>query len=621
MTAPPADLMRAAIASNADEDRHALADWWEANGDPLRARVTRLGCELATLAPYDVRRLEVSWELAAATAELGERWRDELPVLDGVEWLGLDRGLAGTIRVDNPQTLVDQATSIRAAAPITRVELKYLLAIRTRAKLRWLRSLRIPGVPGSSLDLTTQAPEIELDVRGTALLGHLHGPSDVPLEKLVITGSQETGDELAKLLTTEKWAEGLKVLAMGTRFVKDNSGYGIDPRLGEAGARSLTKLHGLEELDLDRHPIGAGAVGRLLGSLPSLRVLSVRETRCAKVAPLAKAQGASLDSLAISRNELGFAGISALAKGQRMAELQRLVVAECELDSACIEALVSAPWWSHLRVLDLSQNPLKTASVRRLADAPAPAHLHTLRLADADLDDRAGEELVKIPWLGQLVVLDVSGNVLGRGAGALRTLEASALRSLDLSAVRMERSEAAALSRFWPRLVSLNLGANPITDFGLERFATTKTAALLQTLRLYDCGLTDDGLELLERARAPRLRELDLAGNAFGAGALARLLRAPIASKLESLDLSRCKLDAATIAMLASTGLPPTLRRLNLLGIELDEKQLVALAESTGLEHVADIQLAGTPWTYAPAHRELLAARFGTDWYQRSDDD
>ena len=39
---------------------------------------------------------------------------------------------------------------------------------------------------------------------------------------------------------------------------------------------------------------------------------------------------------------------------------------------------------------------------------------------------------------------------------------------------------------------------NAITDAGLERFVTMKEAASLQLLRLRDCKLTDDGIELLE---------------------------------------------------------------------------------------------------------------------------
>ena len=54
-------------------------------------------------------------------------------------------------------------------------------------------------------------------------------------------------------------------------------------------------------------------------------------------------------------------------------------------------------------------------------------------------------------------------------------------------------------------MVELDVGANPIGDAGLERFVTMKEAQQLQRLGVPDCGIGDDGLELIAPlARPPR---------------------------------------------------------------------------------------------------------------------
>jgi len=293
------------------------------------------------------------------------------------------------------------------------------------------------------------------------------------------------------------------------------------------------------------------------------------------------------------------------------------VVDTCEIEVLGLLELVRSPIWDTLRWLDLSRNPLGIAGARVLVEAPKPQQLHTLLLADADFDDAAGNALGKVAWLGSLAQLDLSGNPLGRGGAALRNLEPEGLGKLTLAAIGMERTEAAAIARFWPRVVHLDLGGNAFGDAGLERFATMKEASALQTLSLRDCKLGDDGLELLAaRGRCPRLRGLDLAGNALGAKALEVLLRAPMLRAVTSLDLSRCALDAETVSMIARTPMPPALARLNLRGNELDERQLLALADSTTLPAVAKLELDGNPFVFQASVRERLERRFGAGWYR-----
>lgn len=234
-------------------------------------------------------------------------------------------------------------------------------------------------------------------------------------------------------------------------------------------------------------------------------------------------------------------------------------------------------------------------------------------LADADLDEQAHAAFAKIPWLGQLLALDLSGNILGRGGTALRAMVPERLRRLALASTGMERADTAALARLWPQLVELVLDNNPFGDAALERFAVMREAARLQTLDLRDCLLTDDGLELLGNARCPRLRSLALAGNTFARG-LTAFLATSACARLETLDLARCGLTATTIATLVDR-LPPTLRSLDLRGNSLAMDSLVILARAPALRHVT-LRLDGQPWTFPDAVRDELAARLGEGWYE-----
>jgi Ran GTPase-activating protein (RanGAP) involved in mRNA processing and transport len=304
--------------------------------------------------------------------------------------------------------------------------------------------------------------------------------------------------------------------------------------------------------------------------------------------------------------------LRSLVNEPRAIELHRLVLDTCELESLALSAIIAAPMWHTLRVLDISRNPLGAGGARTLADAPAPKQLHTLVIADADLDEKGHAAFAKIPWLRQLLALDLAGNMLGPGAAILRALPPDRLRKLAMTATGMKRDDATALARFWPHLVELALANNPFGDVALERFAVMREATRLQALDLRECNLTDDGLELLANARCPRLRTLRLGGNTFGRGLVA-FLRADVCAHLEMLDVSRCGLTPSEILELASA--TPRLREIDLRGHDLPFKTLLELARAPAWRSVR-LHLNGSPWSYPDAAREELLARFGDRWYE-----
>ncbi|MBX3155239.1 MAG: TIGR02996 domain-containing protein [Deltaproteobacteria bacterium] len=613
----PHQLVRAAVATGDHTELLVYADWLASEGHTARAELVHLQCERAQLAAWERKAAEIDDEIAWLLAEHGEALRGDLPALDGVTWGDFACGHVAVARVRDLACLGAAAATLADHTAVTRVE----LAARTGeldddAPLAWLRCLRAARSPATADRLWSTPAELELDDVGADLggLGRDHGAT--PLVRLSLTHG-DAGEELTRLLGRVPWSRQLETLEIPTVFSDDNSGYQADPRLGADGTKPLAKLKALRRLDIDRQRVGGVALGKLVAALPELRSLSARENLVRKIA---FGPGPSLVDLDLSRNALGADGLRAIAKGERTAALERLVLDTCEIESLGLAELSKSPSWHTLRRLDLSRNPLGASAVRALAAAPPPKQLHALALADADLDETGGEALAKVSWLGRLSELDLSGNILRRGGGALRTIERSrgtapeAMRRLALASCGLERTEAVAISRFWPFLVELDLSGNPITDAGLERFAAMKPAPALQRLALRDCQLTGDGVELLARARTPRLRALDLSGNTLGA-AVVPLLAAPSLRALETLALRRCGVPAIA-ALTRATALPPRLATLDVREVELDEAALLALADAPHLRAIRRLRLDGNPFVFAEATRARLEQRFGPMWHQ-----
>jgi len=612
------ELVRTARAAGDTAELLVYADWLEQQGDAARGQLVHLQCELAKTDRLDRRALELRWDIDALLAEHGERFRAELPRLDGIEWTDFEYGHAAAVRARNLEALHVHGDAIAAAAPVVRVEI--MDASETPIPppdLSWLRTLRVHVTGANEVgcgNLLTTCTALEVVAsRYDDAFPWLVRDATV-LERLAIEGSTEVGQDFVAAFTARPWAQKLRSLELASHYVAYDDGYGnVDPRIGEAGGGQLCKLAKLERVKLDRQRVGSAGLRRLVAALKQLTSLSARE--CGWKKP-AFGAGAPIVELDLSQTALGTEGVHELAVSPRLAAVQDLVLDTCEIESLGVAELVAAPMWQTLRRLELSRNPLGASAIRTLASVARPAQLHTLALADADLDDQAGAALAKVAWLGELTSLDLSGNILGRGCAGLRGIAGEHLRVLRLAAVGLERAEAAALARFWPRLVELDISNNAIGDAGLERFVTMKEAPALQTFTLHDCKVTDDGLELLAaRARCPRLRTLDLAGNELGAGLLP-LLRSRFLSRIETLVLARCNVPREVVVALANAELPPRLRRLDLRGNVLDQATLVALAESPALLAVPTILLDGEPWAFPDAIRTKLADRFGATWYQ-----
>ena len=126
-----------------------------------------------------------------------------------------------------------------------------------------------------------------------------------------------------------------------------------------------------------------------------------------------------LSSLDLSMNEIGDAGVEAVANGSL--SLKSLYLLGCQIGPAGAKTLAKAKPLANLEVLALSGNNLGDAGAQALAKSTALRNLHTLDLCANGIGDSGALALAQSNQLKKLKVLELFGNEIGsRGSAALR---------------------------------------------------------------------------------------------------------------------------------------------------------------------------------------------------------
>ncbi|MEJ7600075.1 MAG: TIGR02996 domain-containing protein [Kofleriaceae bacterium] len=618
------DFLTQILASPDDAPRLVYADWLEEQGNLERAQLIRAQCELAALPAWHPRAVTAAWEAEALLGWWGDRWRAELPAIEGIEWTEFERGFVSTVRVRDLRALYAHAASIAAAAPVSRVELAALDESQIPyERVPWLRTVRLTNggeyVFHPAHSILTVAPALEIaNLREYGDLAWASRARSAPLERLVLEGNHVASARVAQELVEHLPAGTLRQLALGTQFVDYDSGYFEDPTLGAEGARLIAdrKFEALELLNLDRQRITTALLEPLLASMPHVRQLELRRCEIDSPSAFTEARGEPIVRLGLSYNELGDAGVKVIATAPRLAALESLELDTCELTADAVTALAASPAWQTLRVLDLGGNPLGIAGAAALTEVAAPGQLHTLRLANCDLGPDAVTLLAEIPWLRALAVLDLSANELGTQSRVLiERLASGALQRLALAKIALGAAEAPALRPLWERLVHLDLSHNALGDDGVAAVIGSGSSPLYSL----ELGSTQAGagLDAVIRASLPRLHRLGLA-SCRPRPVLPALFASRLMATLRSLDLSACELDTGDAILIARTPATAQLRTLNLRGNDFDEEAILALATSEHLRSVA-LKLDTDLWRCSNPVREQLNERFGVDWELHDD--
>jgi Ran GTPase-activating protein (RanGAP) involved in mRNA processing and transport len=102
---------------------------------------------------------------------------------------------------------------------------------------------------------------------------------------------------------------------------------------------------------------------------------------------------------------------------------------------------------------------------------------------------------------------------------------AAMLETLDLSMTTVNVAGVEALARSTPRLRHLFLSQNGLRDAGVIAIAKSMLPTTLETLRLNDNGIGEDGARALADVEWPRLQQIELYGSRPGKARKALLQR------------------------------------------------------------------------------------------------
>jgi uncharacterized protein (TIGR02996 family) len=336
------------ICENPDDDatRLVFADWLDENGQPERAELIRVQCEMARLGHEDPRQKQLEKRAEVILRKHSSEWVSKLPWRTGVEWCaaykqwrhGFKRGFVVQATFSSSKAFRDTADAVFAATPLEEVRF-------TRLTDRTVK-------PVAASPYLARVRYLDVGVLTFGTIGELNRPTN---------------------------------------------------ELGEAGGVTLLSsphLTRLEKLDLDGNAVGDAGMAALAASphLGRLRSISATANQIgpAGARALAQARLPGLLGITFTRNRIGDEGMIALANSALLDSLESLWVDGNGLTDASALALASSPHAAKLDSLNLSYNGhLTVAGVRALVDSPHLARLGALSVASTGLTPEEGEALKK----------------------------------------------------------------------------------------------------------------------------------------------------------------------------------------------------------------------------------
>lgn len=417
----------AAVLAAPDDDapRLAYAAAIERTDGP-RAELIRVQCEIARLAPADVKRIALRLRERALLDKHEGKWLKPFKSVAVHGWFR--RGFVETLRIKSKPFLATEA-SILGASPVRAL---WSRDVGNKVAADFAKLALLSRIEHLAL------PECKLDARGLAAI--LASPHLQRLKRLGLAYNSLRGAAPMALLAAWPALETLESLTLHA-----------NPRLKDDDLIPLlacTRAAKLEELMLGGTLIGLDGMVVLARhcALPALRTLSL--TGC-------RLEGGDLRALRGARG---------------LASLRDLRVSNNPLDGLGMISIVEGTWASTLEALEVSQPDDFPCAFGQLAAAGALPALTKLTLRSSRMDRATVAAIAHRGW--SLRELD-----LGRAPDAASVLAiassplASTLEHLRLSMPSGDTSAAfdALLGARWPRLVSLQVHDGAISVAQAER--------------------------------------------------------------------------------------------------------------------------------------------------------
>jgi Leucine-rich repeat (LRR) protein len=229
----------------------------------------------------------------------------------------------------------------------------------------------------------------------------------------------------------------------------------------------------------------------------------------------------TLQSLNVSRNELGIEGASHMAQAS-WPELKHLDISENEITAGGLAA-ISRATWKKLQSLNIYNNSIKEAGVLHLLEARWTM-LQTLDISMNGIGPAGATQLAQVDW-PYLQHLNISYNDIG-DEGSARIFEGQwpLLHTLDIDNNKITEDGAKWIVRAsWPQLQFLDISFNRIGDIGASSIAQC-TWNQLRRLNLGGNSIGDAGISSIAQANWPELEDLIVYSNSFDASKLRDLM-------------------------------------------------------------------------------------------------
>lgn len=363
-TTPPAALRDAIIADpDADAPRLALADWWEAQGQPEQAEFTRL--QVQARSPDGLGLGDPHWERYQELSDRARnKWVASLPKIQNIYCFHYD-GIEQEVSVDAFKTFEENAEQIFARAPLTRLRFYSLRSARKLFASPWLGRIH-------ELDLTIVSPQV---FNTTAIATLCASPQASSLRSLALPAPSLV-TEMMEAIGTSRYLTNVHTLVIKNQQRNLN-----------ASLPALTRLPALPpqltQLALWNVSVHQQAWADLLAS-PVVRQLTRLDLLGCQLGPDHLAllgDGSCLASLRewnLCNNPLEPEGIAPLAAAHQMRHLRRLYLSNTRMEDAGLLHLAQADHLAGLMVLAVGSNFLTDAGLKRWLDYrpyPALAHL------------------------------------------------------------------------------------------------------------------------------------------------------------------------------------------------------------------------------------------------------
>lgn len=548
----------AAIRDTPDDDtpRLVFSDWLEDHGEPARAELIRVQCELACLPTFDPRYPELHLRQLELLAEheadwLGE-WADRL-----VRW-EFRRGLLHAVTI-TPEPFVERGEELFREHPVERVALvnrhgeslgvdaiAAVVAAPAMAQVRaletagcrrgepmcgmyggivatndWLSALarahHVVRLEELHLNGDTRCGALPIDRnawRGFCKAQHLRSLRHLDLRDAYPQDEAEPLADVVRLLATATFVRNLRALTLAGCHA------------GDEAARQLAAapLEHLESLDLEGCTLGSEATRAILAAPALGRLRSLALTCSVRLEELAASP--SISPLSSLRLREGQRRVQAdewvsLFGSDRVQNLTELALT-AHGSILPVAGMLLAPWTANLRVLALACESLTAADLAPLfARGTGPTPLHSLSLPDCA---GIGAALANWPGLAGLTDLNLTRNYDQECADDTGQLLGSRhlsprLARLDLSGSCRTEANAKQLANC-PALAGLRWLGFGWNNLVVERMRTLLHSPCLQNieaLHLFSEFCEGDGTAeytLAEIANArdwwPRLRDVVL---------------------------------------------------------------------------------------------------------------